>query len=239
MSTGHDHPDWQSADTTKLKRIMENPRIEQWRWRYRPIKREHDLPYLGGYSRDGNTLYIDRHLPDTLEIEDDGTKWVIDPCEFIRLHEEMEKGLLETLGWHYGNAHALANAAERRAVLERGIPWLAYNQALAPFIKADETERLETVPADLDMTPYLFPPVDRALISRMRKAMGEEKLEKTDPKVSYSDDSGRPNHHCGPDSDWPTGYCKFYDGQHSCSKVEGYIAAHGGCKLWKAANEPD
>jgi hypothetical protein len=27
------------------------------------LDREHDIPYLAGYSRDGHTIYIDRHLP--------------------------------------------------------------------------------------------------------------------------------------------------------------------------------
>jgi hypothetical protein len=28
-----------------------------------PYDREHDIPYLAGYSLDGKTIYIDRHLP--------------------------------------------------------------------------------------------------------------------------------------------------------------------------------
>ena len=27
------------------------------------IDRKHDIPYLAGYSRDGKTIYIDRHMP--------------------------------------------------------------------------------------------------------------------------------------------------------------------------------
>lgn len=236
MSAGHDHPDWQSADTVKLKRVVENRAIENYRWRCRQENGDHDLPYLAGYSKDGDTLYIDRHLPDHLDIEVNGAKWRINPREFIRIHEIMEKALIDVLGWNYGPAHAVANAAERREVLERGIPWLAYNEALAPYIKADELEKLETVPPDLDMTPYLFPPVNRMLIKRMRAAMGEEKIEKTDPKVNYSDDRGKPGRHCGPDRDWPRGYCKSYDGDCSCARVEGYIDAKGGCDLWSKAD---
>ena len=29
------------------------------------IDREHDIPYLAGYSLDGKRIYIDRHLPPT------------------------------------------------------------------------------------------------------------------------------------------------------------------------------
>ena len=27
------------------------------------LDRRHDIPYLAGYSRDGKTIYIDRHMP--------------------------------------------------------------------------------------------------------------------------------------------------------------------------------
>jgi hypothetical protein len=37
--------------------------------------------------------------------------------------------------------------------------------------------------------------------------------------------------------DWEHGYCKFYNGQNSCSKVIGHIATKGWCKLWKHAKE--
>ena len=31
--------------------------------RVKKVDREHDIPYLAGYSRDGKTIYIDRHMP--------------------------------------------------------------------------------------------------------------------------------------------------------------------------------
>lgn len=236
MSAGHEHSDWVSADTGKLKRVMENPAIQQYRWnRCLKENKDHDLPYLAGYSKDGDTIYFDRHLPDTIELMDDGRKWIFDPREFVRIHEQIEKALIDVLGWKYGPAHAVANAAERRAVLEHGIPWLAYNEALEPYIKADEMERLKSVPAELDMTPYLFPPVNYTLIKRMQAAMGKQKLEKTDPKVDYADDAGKPSEHCGPDERWPKGWCSMYVGDNECSAVAGYIAPHGYCRLWKRA----
>ena len=174
MSAGHEHSDWVSADTGKLKRIMEDPAIQQYIWsHFGQMNCDHDLPYLAGYSKDGHTIYFDRHLPDTLSVEVDGRKWSFCPRDFIRLHEQIEKALIEVYDYEYGPAHAVANARERRAVLERGITWIPYNEALEPYIKADETERLKSVPADLDMTPYLFPPVSYTLIKRMQAAMGK------------------------------------------------------------------
>src|SRR5918911_844218 len=31
--------------------------------RVKNLDREHDIPYLAGYSQDGKTIYIDRHMP--------------------------------------------------------------------------------------------------------------------------------------------------------------------------------
>src|SRR6516162_9569450 len=33
--------------------------------RVKHLDREHDIPYLAGYSLDGNTIYIDRHMPNS------------------------------------------------------------------------------------------------------------------------------------------------------------------------------
>jgi hypothetical protein len=30
------------------------------------VRYDHDIPYLAGYSRDGKTIYIDRHVPRTM-----------------------------------------------------------------------------------------------------------------------------------------------------------------------------
>jgi hypothetical protein len=34
--------------------------------RVKNLDREHDVPYLAGYSNDGKTIYIDRHMPRTM-----------------------------------------------------------------------------------------------------------------------------------------------------------------------------
>ena len=31
--------------------------------RVKKFDRKHDIPYLAGYSQDGKTIYIDRHMP--------------------------------------------------------------------------------------------------------------------------------------------------------------------------------
>ena len=61
------------------------------------LDRRHDIPYLAGYSRNGKTIYIDRHMP----------KWFtfrgrrINTDRFLILHEAVEKALIDHLGLGY------------------------------------------------------------------------------------------------------------------------------------------
>ena len=81
---------------------------------------------------------------------------------------EQAKALIDALHWGYDHAHAVATAAERRAVMQGGLIWKSYQEAYRPYIKADEHEKLKRVPADLDLTPYLG---DHDLLARLKKAM--------------------------------------------------------------------
>jgi hypothetical protein len=65
--------------------------------RVRNLDRDHDIPYLAGYSQDGKTIYIDRHMPRTMKSR--GRE--IDSDRFLILHEEVEKTLIDQLGLHY------------------------------------------------------------------------------------------------------------------------------------------
>lgn len=170
LSAGHDVSAWATADEAKARRALAHPDVEAYLDRPRHVDREHDLPYLAGYSKDGSTIYIDRHLPQELTAEWEGHKRLFSPDYFLQLHEETEKALIDALGWIYQQAHSVANRVEMRAVLGAGIFLQPYKRALNPFIKADQLEKLEKVPADLDMTPYYAEPVDQKLIKRMEAA---------------------------------------------------------------------
>ena len=113
------------------------------------LDREHDIPYLAGYSRDGHTIYIDRHLPriflhGTREVEVD---------RYLVLHEEVEKTLIDQLGLHYQHAHQIATRAEEAAVRADGISWRSYDRFMQTYVKEMGDERLSLVPADLDLKP--------------------------------------------------------------------------------------
>jgi hypothetical protein len=88
------------------------------------VNRDYDIPYIAGYSRDGNTVFIDRHLPRSF-------RWLaktvrVEP--FLLIHEIVEKALLDELRLHYLHAHQIALRAERDAVKAAGVSWWAYQR---------------------------------------------------------------------------------------------------------------
>src|SRR6266545_1427831 len=72
--------------------------------RVKKLDRSHDIPYVAGYSKDGKTIYIDRHMPPSFRYK--GRE--IDSDRFLILHEEVEKTLIDQLNLHYLHAHQIA-----------------------------------------------------------------------------------------------------------------------------------
>jgi hypothetical protein len=118
--------------------------------RAKKIDRNHDIPYLAGYSNDGKTIYIDRHMPAVWKYR--GRE--IDTDRYLILHEEVEKTLIDQLGLHYLHAHQIATRAEQAAVRAAGITWRDYDRFMQKYVKVIGDERLTKVPADLDLKPY-------------------------------------------------------------------------------------
>jgi hypothetical protein len=114
------------------------------------IDRDHDIPYLAGYSLDGARVYIDRHLPETFLYR--GRAVAVD--RYLLLHEEVEKTLIDQLDLHYQHAHQIATRAEEAAVRADGISWRAYDRFMQRYVKRMGDERLAKVPDDLDLKPY-------------------------------------------------------------------------------------
>src|SRR5436853_5406057 len=86
-------------------------------------ERRYDVPYLAGYSQDGKTIYIDRHLPRIWKYQ--GRKIEVD--RYLILHEEVEKTLIDRLDLHYLHAHQIATRAEEAAVRADKISWREYD----------------------------------------------------------------------------------------------------------------
>ena len=120
------------------------------RRRVRLVNREYDIPYIAGYSVDGHTVFIDRHLPKSFH-------WLMKTVRvepFLLIHEIVEKSLLDELRLHYLHAHQIAVRAEHDAVKAAGVPWWVYQRFMKKHEKKIEREKLISVPAGLDLTPY-------------------------------------------------------------------------------------
>jgi len=111
-----------------------------------PINKKFDIPYLAGYSKDGKTVYIDRHLKTIFQ--------GVDISQFLRIHEIAEKTLLDLDHLTYQEAHHIATHLERMAVEKVGLNWEKYTKFLEPYIKRVHGEDLKIVPKDLDLEPY-------------------------------------------------------------------------------------
>ncbi len=118
--------------------------------RVQKFDRNHDIPYLAGYSLDGKTIYIDRHMPRSLKYRGR----TVETDRFLILHEEVEKTLIDQLGLHYLHAHQIATRAEEAAVRAAGITWRDYDRFMQKYVKKVGDERLTEVPEDLDLKPY-------------------------------------------------------------------------------------
>jgi hypothetical protein len=137
------------------------------------LDRRHDIPYLAGYSQDGATIYIDRHLPRSFLLR--GKRIEVD--RYLILHETVEKTLIDQLGLHYQHAHQIALRAEEAAVLGDHVGWSTYDRFMQRYIKRIGDERLVRVPEDLDYKPYRDEH-DRELMQRMKRAISSGRLPK-------------------------------------------------------------
>jgi hypothetical protein len=114
------------------------------------VNRTFDIPYIAGYSRNGKTVFIDRHMPASFATEGKRVK----TDRFLVLHELVEKSLLDELRLHYLHAHQIALRSEQAAVRAAGVSWHDYNAFTQANEKKIGDERLQRVPETLDLTPY-------------------------------------------------------------------------------------
>ena len=112
--------------------------VKALRRRVRNITHAYDVPYIAGYSEDGKTVFIDRHLPRSF-------RWLLKTVRFepfLLTHEIVEKALLDELRLHYLHAHQIAVRAERDAVKAAGVSWRAYQSFMKKHEKPIEEEKL-------------------------------------------------------------------------------------------------
>jgi len=153
-------PEWH------LSSFMMNRTLEAVVRQIKSLDRQHDIPYLAGYSKNGRTIYIDRDMPKSFRFR--GRRIKID--RFLILHEVVEKTLMDHLGLRYLHAHQIATRAEQAAVRASGISWHAYDRFMRMCVKSIGDARVTKVPPDLDLKPYREEDDDK-LLRRMAAAL--------------------------------------------------------------------
>lgn len=139
---------YHAATLTKhAKLLISNPLFIKRVALDKKINTDYDIPYVAGYSTDGKTIYIDRHLP--LKMGN------IDIVPYLLMHEMIEKALIDLYKLHYQEAHKIAFVLEKNMVEEHKINFKRYQKFFVPYIKKIGNERLTNVPKDLDLTPYM------------------------------------------------------------------------------------
>lgn len=113
----------------------------------------YEIPYLAGYSKDGETIYIDKRINPVL-ILSDGRK--MDVIPYLIKHEATEKLLIVMMGYKYQYAHEKATGAEREKVEADGFPWDEYQKyVLGEYQRLKELSPDAKVPSDLDTKPEI------------------------------------------------------------------------------------
>jgi hypothetical protein len=153
-------PEWYVSD------LMLERALDAIIRRLKRLDRDHDIPYLAGYSTNGTVIYIDRHMPTVFKYKGR----TIETDRFLILHEEVEKTMIDRLNLHYLHAHQIATRVEKDAVIACGINWSDYDDFMQNNVKYIGDKRLEKVPADLDLKPYRDEH-DTELLERMARAI--------------------------------------------------------------------
>jgi len=150
MSAGHAHIRPNEKHAAHLARLMANANLKALMAAHPRVDRSYDLPFLSGYSNNGRTIYVDRHFPQTVRVADRE----LDVTPFLIAHEHLEKSIMDCIDHDYETAHAFATTLEYEGVRAAGLTPLQYEQAIKPYVKGNDFEKLQRIPPDLDLTPY-------------------------------------------------------------------------------------
>jgi hypothetical protein len=159
-------------EATWLKFIVDHPLVLTWLQRPYRLSRDYSIPYLGGISKDGGTVFLDHRYDPILHCLEHGH--ILDSSETIPDHEITEYVCVRFYGMVYmdsnpfRNPHIWGNTAERLAVMAAGCEWGPYNKALDKQLSGVELEKVTRCPSNLALYPYQDDP---KLLAKIRAAM--------------------------------------------------------------------
>lgn len=226
MSSGH-RPgisEHRRPSVTELLSTITDPHITPELRKPHRESRAYSIPWLAGYSRDGKTIYYDKHLPEHLQIQ--GA--IVAPSQFLYWHEVLEKALIDHYGWSYARAHAYATVFEHLQVSARGISPAAYEEALRPWTIGTGPNKsligIDELPPDLDLYPYVQTAEDDKIAKKVISLYKEQhglSMRATEYHLTDGPD------HCS--------VCRHYVNSTTCSLVIGTIAPDGWCNQFTRA----
>ena len=114
------------------------------------IDLSYDIKYIGGYSKDGRVVFLDRRFPKSHIFS---SKKISLIESVARRHEVVEKWMIDD-GFSYEHSHRVATGVERRYVESRGVAWKEYDQWCRKEIRKITSMPLSRSPRSLDLTPY-------------------------------------------------------------------------------------
>ena len=117
------------------------------------ISTKYSVGYLGGYSKDGKTIYIDKHYPRFYTQSDGHT---VDAHSFLIEHEKYEANLMTTVPKiTFEEAHRSAIRYEKHLLKEAGVDVEEYYKNLYKWVEyAMGHATKEDMPPDLNIRPY-------------------------------------------------------------------------------------
>ena len=240
MSAGSPRRFPSSRQLAEVAHFLNDPRVIKYLSKPKVIDEDHDVPDFAGYSIDGGTIFLDRHLASAAPVIA-GTQYevwkqaLIGPTDWKpgapSGHEPVEKAAI-LLGHDYADAHEdYATPSEHLVLVSLRINPTRYEKELRPFIKRTEIERIENPPLDLDCHPYWDHPDANDL--RVLKRLAE--LGVTDavhqisklPHEAVSYGPGHGKEFCRT--------CEHSDHKKppTCEIVRDPIKPGGWCTLWK------
>jgi hypothetical protein len=166
MSTAHRHLDPNEDHDKELARLLKLGWVKAGLAIKFDVDHSYDIPYVGGVSKDGKTIYVDRRAYPSLKR--------LGLIPGLVRHEQIEGILLRTGKYLYRGAHEIATAAENKVYRAQGKDVKKAQDNYPRFIRTDAKEKLLRVPADLELRPYLDPPAATALVKRMKLVMVEK-----------------------------------------------------------------
>lgn len=131
------------------------------------INTDFNIPYVGGISINKPRVYIDRGVQQDYESFSGNIYNVHEPLAY---HEISETLHIQSFNLNYFQAHQIALRLERAFVEALGLSWVEYDGLMQRYIKKDALEKIESVPFDLLMAPYVQEK-DNRLIEHMTSKM--------------------------------------------------------------------